>query len=74
MNDTIDLIELASGFVISLTIGLLGYWRGALKSGGVVGAVITGTLIFGLGGWEWGVKPPRVFSPPRFYLFPPTAL
>jgi uncharacterized protein (TIGR00297 family) len=55
MEGFIDLVELASGLAISLTIGLLGYWRGALKSGGMVGAVITGTLIFGLGGWEWGV-------------------
>jgi uncharacterized protein (TIGR00297 family) len=55
MDGSIDLVELASGLAISLAIGLLGYWRGALKSGGVVGAVITGTLIFGLGGWEWGV-------------------
>jgi uncharacterized protein (TIGR00297 family) len=55
MEGFVDLVELASGLVISLAIGLLGYWRGALKSGGVVGAVITGTLIFGLGGWERGV-------------------
>jgi uncharacterized protein (TIGR00297 family) len=55
MDGSIDLVELASGLAISLAIGLLGYWRGALKSGGVVGAVITGTLIFGFGGWEWGV-------------------
>jgi uncharacterized protein (TIGR00297 family) len=55
MDVSINLVELAGGFCISLTIGLLGYWRGALKSGGVVGAIVTGTLIFGLGGWEWGV-------------------
>ena len=55
MAGPIDLVELAGGLAISLAIGLLGYWRGALKSGGVVGAVITGTLIFGLGGWEWGM-------------------
>jgi uncharacterized protein (TIGR00297 family) len=54
MGGSIDLLELVGGFVISLTIGLLGYWRGALKGSGVVGAVLTGTLIFGLGGWEWG--------------------
>jgi len=54
MGGSIDLVELVGGFVISLTIGLLGYWRGALKGSGVVGAVLTGTLIFGLGGWEWG--------------------
>jgi uncharacterized protein (TIGR00297 family) len=55
MGIPINAIELIGGFALSLAIGLLGYWRGALKISGVAGAVITGTLIFGLGGWTWGV-------------------
>jgi uncharacterized protein (TIGR00297 family) len=54
MGSSIDPIELVGGFVLSLVIGLTGYRRGALKGSGVVGAVVTGTLIFGFGGWEWG--------------------
>jgi uncharacterized protein (TIGR00297 family) len=54
MGSSIDPIELVGGFVLSLVIGLTGYRRGALEGSGVVGAVVTGTLIFGFGGWEWG--------------------
>ena len=55
MPDPVNLFEILGGFMLSLVIGLVGYRRGALKTSGVGGAVITGTLIFGLGGWEWGV-------------------
>jgi len=51
---SLNFLELVGGLVISLFIGVLGYTRGALSGSGVVGALITGTLIFGLGGWEWG--------------------
>ncbi len=54
MLDSLDLFELVGGFVLSLIIGVIGYKRGALSNSGIVGALITGTLIFGLGGWEWG--------------------
>jgi uncharacterized protein (TIGR00297 family) len=54
MGVSISSVELVGGFALSLAIGLLGYWRGALKVSGVIGAVLTGTLIFGLGGWAWG--------------------
>jgi uncharacterized protein (TIGR00297 family) len=52
---SICLVELLGGLVLSLAIGLVGYKRGALSGSGVVGALVTGTLIFGWGGWEWGV-------------------
>jgi len=51
---SLNFLELVGGLVISLFIGVIGYTRGALSGSGVVGALITGTLIFGLGGWEWG--------------------
>ena len=54
MIASLDLFELLGGFALSLAIGVLGYKRGALSGSGVVGALVTGTLIFGLGGWEWG--------------------
>jgi len=54
MPNSLNFYELLGGFVLSLIIGALGYRRGALSASGLVGALITGTLIFGLGGWEWG--------------------
>lgn len=54
MLDSLDLFELLGGLALSLFIGVIGYRRGALSGSGVVGALLTGTLMFGLGGWEWG--------------------
>ena len=55
MSHPLNLFELIGGLALSLAISVLGYRRGALSASGVVGALVTGTLIFGLGGWEWGV-------------------
>jgi uncharacterized protein (TIGR00297 family) len=41
--------------VLSTLIGWVAYRRAALSRSGAVGAVITGTLIFGFGGWVWGM-------------------
>ena len=54
MSNSLDPRELIGGFLLSLAIGVLGYERGALNRSGVAGAILTGTLIFGCGGWEWG--------------------
>jgi uncharacterized protein (TIGR00297 family) len=54
MLGSLNLFELLGGFALSLAIGILGYRRGALSGSGIVGALVTGTLIFGLGGWAWG--------------------
>jgi len=43
------------GFALSALIGWLGYRGGALAPSGVVGAILVGTLIFGGGGWVWGL-------------------
>jgi uncharacterized protein (TIGR00297 family) len=47
--------RLLLGLALSALIGGLGYWRQALTPSGVVGAILVGTLIFGLGGWVWGL-------------------
>lgn len=47
--------ELLLGLLLSAAIGGLGYWRQALTLSGVVGAILVGTLIFGCGGWVWGL-------------------
>lgn len=46
---------LLTGFVLSLVIAGLAYRRGSLAASGAIGAVVVGTLVFGLGGWVWGV-------------------
>jgi uncharacterized membrane protein len=51
----IVLPRLALGLGISCLIGLVAYRRGSLSRSGVVGAMITGTTIFGFGGWTAGI-------------------
>jgi uncharacterized protein (TIGR00297 family) len=43
------------GFLLSAIIALLAYRRGSLAPSGALGAMLIGTLIFGLGGWVWGL-------------------
>ncbi|HEX2911567.1 MAG TPA: DUF92 domain-containing protein [Chloroflexia bacterium] len=47
--------RLVAGLALSALIGLLAYRRQSLTLSGVMGAIITGTLIFGLGGWVMGL-------------------
>ncbi len=47
--------QVALGLLLSLAIALTGHRLGALSRSGVVGAVLTGTLIMGMGGWLWAV-------------------
>lgn len=52
---TVTVDRLALGTGISLAIAAVAYRRGALAATGVLGAVLTGTLCFGFGGWVAGV-------------------
>jgi uncharacterized protein (TIGR00297 family) len=47
-------MQLLLGLLLSALVGLAAYWRGSLSKSGVAGAILTGTIIFGLGGWAWG--------------------
>jgi uncharacterized membrane protein len=51
----IVLPRLALGLGISCLIGLVAYRRGSLSRSGVLGAILTGTTIFGFGGWTAGI-------------------
>lgn len=51
----IDLTRILLGILISSAIGAVAYRRGSLSRSGWVGAIITGTLTFGLGGWAHGI-------------------
>jgi uncharacterized protein (TIGR00297 family) len=48
-------LRLLLGLLLSAVVGGIGFWRQSLSRGGVAGAVIVGSLIFGLGGWVWGL-------------------
>lgn len=43
------------GFLLSLAISLIAYRGRSLSASGVVGAIVVGTITFGLGGWRWGL-------------------
>ena len=49
------MLQLGLAFLASVAASILGYRRGSLSRSGVAGALIVGTLTFGLGGWAWGV-------------------
>jgi uncharacterized protein (TIGR00297 family) len=55
MDSVTYIATLLAGLALSISIGLLAYRRGSLSASGVLGAALTGTLIFGLGGWVWGL-------------------
>lgn len=48
-------MRILAGLLLSTLIGGLAYWRGSLTRSGWLGAIITGTLTFGLGGLSWGL-------------------
>lgn len=48
-------LQLTIGLIVSATIGVAAYKRSALSKSGVIGAILTGTAIFGFGGWVWGM-------------------
>jgi uncharacterized protein (TIGR00297 family) len=49
------LAQIVLGLVLSATVAGLAYRRHSLSGSGVAGAVVIGTVTFGLGGWSWGV-------------------
>ena len=52
---TVNLLDICGGILLSGLIAWLGYRRESLSGSGVVGAMLIGTLTFGLGGWTWGL-------------------
>jgi uncharacterized protein (TIGR00297 family) len=51
----INLPRILVGIILSALIGAVAYRRGSLTRSGWLGAIITGTLTFGFGGWTWGL-------------------
>jgi uncharacterized protein (TIGR00297 family) len=48
-------MQLFIGFLLACLIGYLAYQRQSLSASGMLGAIFTGTVIFGLGGLSWGL-------------------
>lgn len=46
---------LGAGAILATMIGMAAWLKGSLSPSGVLGAIITGTLLFGLGGWTAGL-------------------
>jgi uncharacterized protein (TIGR00297 family) len=48
-------MQLLIGFLIALLISSLAYKAKSLNKSGAIAAFFTGTIIFGVGGWQWAV-------------------
>ncbi|MCW2276872.1 DUF92 domain-containing protein [Heliophilum fasciatum] len=55
LHDRFPVSMVLTGLVLSSLIGWLAYRRRSLAESGVAGAILVGTLIFGFGGWIWGL-------------------
>jgi uncharacterized protein (TIGR00297 family) len=51
----LDFTRILAALALSALIGGLAYRRRSLSAGGWLGAVFTGTLTCGFGGWAWGL-------------------
>jgi uncharacterized protein (TIGR00297 family) len=49
-------LRLMLGLLFSSGIGLVAYRRRSLDKSGVLGAITSGTSIYGMGGWSWGLS------------------
>ncbi|MCA9942776.1 MAG: DUF92 domain-containing protein [Ardenticatenaceae bacterium] len=47
--------QIVLAFFLSGLVAVLAYWRGSLAVSGAASALLVGTIIFGFGGWVWGV-------------------
>jgi uncharacterized protein (TIGR00297 family) len=48
-------MQLSLGFLLALVIAFLAYKARSLNKSGAVAAAFTGTIIFGVGGWQWAI-------------------
>lgn len=48
-------MQLLYGLLLALLIAFLAYRAHSLNPSGAIAAVITGTIIFGVGGWQWAI-------------------
>ena len=48
-------MQLVYGFLLALIIAFLAYRAHSLNKSGALAAIFTGTIIFGVGGWDWAI-------------------
>ncbi|MBN2386946.1 MAG: DUF92 domain-containing protein [Anaerolineales bacterium] len=49
------LLQIVIGFAVAILVAYTAYRAGSLSRGGALAALVEGTIIFGLGGWQWAV-------------------
>jgi len=54
-QNLLNVPRILAGLILSTLFGFLAYRRRSLTIGGWLGAILTGTLTFGFGGWSWGL-------------------
>jgi uncharacterized protein (TIGR00297 family) len=48
-------MQLPLGFLLAIIIAFLAYRAHSLNKSGAIAAAFTGTIIFGVGGWDWAI-------------------
>ena len=48
-------MQLLLGFLLAILIAFLAYKARSLNKSGAIAAAFTGTIIFGIGGWQWAI-------------------
>jgi len=48
-------MQLIYGFILALLIAFLAYRAHSLNTSGAIAATVVGTVIFGVGGWQWAI-------------------
>ena len=48
-------MQLLLGFILAIIIAFLAYKARSLNKSGALAAAFTGTVIFGIGGWQWAI-------------------
>ncbi len=48
-------MQLSLGFLLAILISILAYKARSLTMSGALAAAFTGTVIFGIGGWDWAI-------------------
>jgi uncharacterized protein (TIGR00297 family) len=48
-------MQLFTGFLLAILIAFLAYKARSLNRSGAFAAALTGTIIFGIGGWQWAI-------------------
>src|SRR5512146_2028020 len=49
------LIQLAAGLLLAAAVSFVAHRARVLTRGGALAATLLGTVVFGLGGWQWAV-------------------